>query len=431
MNAYASLNSALERTALSRVQGRIVRAIGPVLEAELPPAPLGSLVQVGDHCACEVVGFRDEHTILAPLGSTEGVAHGTPVVPTQDAWRAPVGDGLLGRVVDGLGRPIDGKGDLAVQNHRPIHAAPAPAMSRKPLSEPLTTGVKIIDGVLPLARGQRVSITAGSGVGKSTLLAMLAKFVQADVVVVNLIGERGREVREFVEGALGEEGMKKAVIVASTSDRSPIEQIKSTYVATTIAEDFRDQGKHVLLLVDSLTRLALAQRQIGLAAGEPPTTRGYTPSLFAMLPPLLERAGPGAGDGTITAFYTVLVEADDDKDPIADAVRGILDGHICLSRRLASHGHYPAIDVLNSLSRVADRVAEPEHQSLAIKFRHLLATWSENEELVRLGAYRKGANAEVDDAIRRQPLMDAWMRQSASACASLEDTLSLLAKVVG
>ncbi len=224
--------------------------------------------------------------------------------------------------------------------------------------------------------------------------------------------------------------MKKAVIVASTSDRSPIEQIKSTYVATTIAEHFRDEGKHVLLLVDSLTRLALAQRQIGLAAGEPPTTRGYTPSLFAMLPPLLERAGPGAGDGTITAFYTVLVEADDDKDPIADAVRGILDGHICLSRRLASHGHYPAIDVLSSLSRLADRVTDETHREHASKFRRVLATWSENEELVRLGAYRKGANAEVDDAIRRQPMMDAWMRQSPTSCAERTDTLALLDDVI-
>jgi len=425
-----SLQQSLESTPLQHVTGRVVRAVGPVLEAELPPIPLGALVEVEGGCDCEVVGFRDQHTLLVPLNSTAGVAHGARVVPKARCWTAPTGDQLLGRVLDGLGRPIDDGPPLTSAGERPIQAPPIRPMSRTKMSEPLATGIKVIDGMLPLAVGQRIAVTAGSGVGKSTLLGMFARFVEVDVVVVNLVGERGREVREFVENEIDEATRQRAVVIASTSDRSPIEQIKSTYVATTIAESFRDEGKRVLLLVDSLTRLALAQRQIGLAAGEPPTTRGYTPSVFSILPPLLERAGPGQDQGSITAVYSVLVEADDENDPIADTVRGIVDGHVVLSRELASHGHYPAVDVLSSLSRIGDRVSSPEHRTATVRFRHLLATWKENEELVRLGAYRKGTSPIVDEAIHLQPAMSRWLKQEPHTCVSREESVRTLSAAV-
>ena len=336
----------------------------------------------------------------------------------------------MGRVVDGLGRPSDGRGPIKSTRKRPLAGRPRDPLHRDLITMPLETGIRVVDGLMPVARGQRISITAAAGVGKSTLLGMLARWVSADVVVVCLVGERGREVREFLEHNLGESGLARAVVVVTTSDESPSLQTKAPQTATTIAEYFRDQGQDVLLLVDSLTRLAHAQRQIGLAAGEPPTTRGFTPSVFAMLPPLLERSGAGEGGGSISAFYTVLTDSDEENDPIADAVRGILDGHIVLSRQLAARGQFPAVDVLRSLSRVAHRVMEAEHAQLGATFRRLLSVWQENEELVRLGAYKRGASPEVDEALDRHPAMVDWLRQDPGHRSAKVDTVSRLGTIL-
>lgn len=424
------LRDAVAAAPLARVQGRVTQVVGPLLEAELPGARLGAMCTVAGDRPCEVVGFKGERALLSPLGSVLGIAHGELVEVSDEALLVPVGHELLGRVIDPLGRPIDGR-PLVPARRRPIVGEAPPSMARDLISEPLPTGVRLIDGAMPLAKGQRVSIAAGSGVGKSTLLGMLARFVECDVVVVCLVGERGREVREFVEDNLGPEGLARAVVVVATSDQPAAVQVKAPLAATTIAESFRDEGLSVLLLCDSLTRLALAQRQIGLAAGEPPTTKGYTPSVFAALAPLLERAGPGTNGGTISAIYTVLVEGDDVNDPIGDAVRGIVDGHVVLSRAIASKGHYPAIDLLNSLSRVAGRVAEPGHLAAATRYRRLLATYLENEELVRLGAYRAGANAEVDEALQRYPALSAWAQQDPAERIAPEVSVAQLRHVVG
>jgi len=414
-----ALRNAIVQAPLAKIHGRVTKVVGPLLEAELPGAVLGARCTVGHDRPCEVVGFRGERALLVPLESMTGVAHGDPVEVRDEAMLCPVGDELLGRVLDGLGRPKDGRGPLGAVRQRPIHGRPRDPLRRDLIEVALPTGVKVIDGLLPVAKGQRLSITAGSGVGKSTLLGMLARWVEADVVVACLVGERGREVREFLEHNLGPEGRRRTVLVVSTSDESPALQIKAPQTASAIAEYFRDSGRDVLLLVDSLTRLALAQRLVGLAAGEPPATRGFTPSVFALLPPLLERAGAGEGGGSVSAFYTVLVEGDDEHDPIADAVRGIVDGHIVLSRSLASRGQYPAVDVLRSLSRVAHRVSSVEHRADAAHFRRLLATWKENEELVRLGAYKRGASEEVDEALARHPAMVRWLVQDeAKRCAT-------------
>ncbi|MBX2801960.1 MAG: FliI/YscN family ATPase [Myxococcales bacterium] len=424
------LRAAIRRIPTTQIRGRVTQVVGPLLEAELPRATIGALCSVGEDRACEVVGFRGDRALLVPLQQMIGVSHGDPVDVRDDALLTPVGDELVGRVLDGLGRPVDGQGPLVTARRRPIAGRPRDPLKRDLINQPLETGVRVIDGLLPMARGQRISITAGAGVGKSTLLGMLARWVDADVVVACLVGERGREVREFLEHNLGADGRRRAVLVVSTSDESPALQIKAPATATAIAEWFRDAGQDVLLVVDSLTRLALAQRQVGLAAGEPPTTRGYTPSVFAMLPPLLERAGAGEGGGSISAFYTVLVEGDEEYDPIADAVRGILDGHIVLSRSMASRGQYPAVDVLRSLSRVTHRVSTPQHVEHASHFRRLLAVWQENEELVRLGAYKRGASAEVDEALDRYPAMRRWAEQASATRVPKADALSQLADVL-
>lgn len=421
-----ALKQLIARTPLAKIHGRVIQVVGPLLEAELPGATLGARCSVGAGRTCEVVGFRGERALLVPLEAIEGIAHGDPVEVRDESLLCPVGDELLGRVLDALGRPKDDGPSLEGTRRRPIRGRPRDPLRRDLIEAPLSTGVKVIDGLLPIAKGQRLSITAGSGVGKSTLLGMLARWVEADVVVACLVGERGREVREFLEHNLGASGRQRAVLVVSTSDESPALQIKAPQTASAIAEYFRDQGRDVLLLVDSLTRLALAQRQVGLAAGEPPATRGFTPSVFALLPPLLERAGAGEGGGSITAFYTVLVESDDEHDPIADAVRGIVDGHIVLSRSLASRGHYPAIDVLKSLSRVAHRVMDADHRQNAAHFRRLLATWEDNEELVRLGAYKRGASPEVDEALSRHPSMVQFVRQDEEVRSDKSETLSAL-----
>ena len=424
------LARALDAAPVRRVRGTLLNAVGPLLEAELPGAAVGALAEV-DEVLCEVVGFRESHALLMPLGPTEGVSFGAEVQTRAESITVPVGDELLGRVLDGLGRPMDGGLPLQTRERRRVSAtAPAP-LARQLIAEPLYTQVRAIDGLITLGKGQRVAIIAGSGVGKSTLLGMIARKVQADVAVVCLVGERGREVREFIELSLGPEGMARSVVVAVTSERSPALQIKGAFVATTLAEYFRDQGKAVLLLMDSLTRLSLAQRQIGLAAGEPPTTRGFTPSVFAQLPRLLEWAGPGTRGGSITGIYTVLVESDDTNDPIADAVRGIVDGHIVLSRGLASHGHYPAIDVLASLSRLMTRVTGADHRQVATRMRDLLATWSENEELIRLGAYREGTDPEVDQAIAAHKQIRGFLRQGTDEASPPGATLDAMRTALG
>lgn len=402
---------AVENMTFDSLTGRIVHAVGPLMEAELPGARVGGICTVDDRCTCEVVGFKGRRALLMPLHDADGISYGASVRTTADAITVAVGDELIGRVVDGLGAPIDGRGPLSSRNRRRVTAEASNPLARDLITTPLHTGVRVLDAMTPVGKGQRVCIIAGSGVGKSTLLGMVARNVHADVNVICLIGERGREVREFIEHNLGEEGMKRSVLVVVTSDKSPAMIVKGAFLATTIAEHFRSEKKHVLLLMDSLTRFALAQRQIGLAAGEPPTTRGYTPSVFALLPKLLERVGPGTNGGSITGLYTVLVEGDDVHDPVADSVRGIVDGHVVLSRKMASHGHFPAVDVLGSLSRLANRVQPAEQLEAAGLIRDLLATWAENEELVRLGAYRPGSSVDVDRALGMMPRLKPFLIQ--------------------
>lgn len=420
-----ALRTALDEAPTERVTGRLVEAVGPLLEARIPGATVGSMWRVAPSTVCEVVGFRDRRALLVPLEATDGVAFGASVHHVSQSLSVPVGPELLGRVLDGLGRPMDGRPLPATASRRRVEGGAPPALQRQLVSDLLPTGVRVIDGLCTLARGQRMSIVAGSGVGKSTLLGAVARNTRVDANVICLVGERGREVREFLEHNLGPEGLARSVLVVATSEQSPALQVKAPFLATTIAEALRDAGLDVLLMVDSLTRLALAQRQIGLAAGEPPTTRGFTPSVFGLLPRLLERAGPGTGGASITGLYTVLVEGDDPNDPIGDAVRGIVDGHLVLSRKLAAHNHYPAVDVLSSLSRLMDRVASPRHKAVAARCRDLLATWDENEELVRLGAYRKGTSPQVDDAIERIPAVHRWLRQGAESGAFAEDLARL------
>ncbi len=425
------LELALSQARMQKARGRLLTAVGPLLEAELPGAVVGGLCRVGENCTCEVVGFKDRRALLMPLGTTEGVSYGADVTWQDESITVQVGDELLGRVLDGLGRPIDGGPPLTARARRSVAAHAPSALERSLITEPIATGVKVLDGLLTLGRGQRISIMAGSGVGKSTLLGMIARNVEADVNVVCLIGERGREVREFIELNLGPEGLARSVLVVVTSEQSPALQVKGAFLAQTIAEHFRDTGRDVLVLMDSITRLAQAQRQIGLAAGEPPTRGGFTPSVFSVLPALLERAGPAGGGGSITGIYTVLVEGDDIHDPIGDAVRGIVDGHVVLSRKLAMHGQYPAVDVLASLSRLMSRVAGPPHREGANRFRDLLATWRENEELIRLGAYRKGTSKDVDEAVARVDALKDFVCQGTEDAMEFSATVKALRMAVG
>lgn len=423
------LAGAISRANLVRQEGRIIQAIGTVLEADLPGVRQGALVEV-EGTAAEIIGFRENRALLMALGPLRGVGLGRPVKVRSAAVQVRVGPGLVGRILGPLGEPIDGRSLEECPFTRHLDANAPHALRRTRILEPLETGMRAMDGLLSLGLGQRVCILAGSGIGKSTFLGMLARHTKSDVCVVALVGERGREVREFLERDLGPEGLARAVLVIATSDASPILQVKAVHSAMAIAEHFRDQGRRVLMLVDSLTRLAMAQRQIGLAAGEPPTTRGYTPSVFALLPRLLERAGPGAGTGSITGVFTVLVEADDVQDPIGDAVRGILDGHVVLSRKLASHGHYPAIDILGSLSRTMPATTPPDQQKAATRIRDLLATWAENEELIRLGVYKTGTDPAVDAAVAMKGEIDSFLRQDVADATPLEETRRRMKRIV-
>jgi flagellum-specific ATP synthase len=429
-------------------QGTLVRVAGLVLEAAGIRVPVGSVCEVRMEgqppVLAEVVGFAGDRAYLMPTGEVHGLASGARVVPRSTPvaapvlgqpshpWRRsedrtrhlPIGDGLLGRVIDSHGQPMDRLGPVAHVHNEPLVRRPINAMDRDPVREPLDTGVRAINAMLTVGRGQRIGLFAGSGVGKSVLLGMMAKYTAADVIVVGLIGERGREVKEFIEDILGEEGLARAVVVAAPADAPPLTRMQGASYATAIAEHFRDRGKHVLLLMDSLTRYAMAQREIALAIGEPPATKGYPPSCFAKLPQLVERSGNGLnGCGSITAFYTVLSEGDDQQDPIADAARAILDGHIVLSRELAESGHYPAIDIERSASRVMHNVAPPEHLDAARRFRQLWSRYNKARDLIQLGAYAPGHDAELDTAVRSHHDMLALLRQDMHDPAPLDHSV--------
>ena len=442
-------------------QGLLVRVTGLVLEASGIRVPVGSVCEVRMEgqapVPAEVVGFAGDCAYLMPTADVAGLASGARVVPrpspivalqlgaARHPWRRhqdrtlhlPVGDGLLGRVVDSHGAPMDRKGPIAQVQKEPLTRRPINAMLRDPVRTPLDTGVRAINAMLTVGRGQRIGLFAGTGVGKSVLLGMMARYTEADVIVVGLIGERGREVKEFIEDILGEAGMRRAVVVAAPADAPPLVRMQGANYATVIAEHFRDRGQNVLLLMDSLTRYAMAQREIALAIGEPPATKGYPPSCFAKLPQLVERSGNGrardqdGGGGSITAFYTVLSEGDDQQDPIADAARGILDGHIVLSRELAEAGHYPAIDIEKSVSRVMTSVASAEHVDAARRFRQLHARHHKARDLIQLGAYSPGHDAELDTAVRLHEPMTALLQQGMHERAALDESLRQLHAVVG
>jgi FliI/YscN family ATPase len=412
------------------VTGHVSRVVGLLVESVGPAASVGEICEVrtgrGLTLPVEVVGFRDGRLLSVPLGETSGIRPSDPIVATGSSLTIPVGDALLGRVIDGLGRPLDGLPAPVTTDTVPIRPEALNPMARDPVSVPIGTGVRAIDALLTCGRGQRIGVFGGSGVGKSTLLGMMARGTEADVVVVGLVGERGREVRSFLEHDLGARGLARSVVVVSTSDSPPLARLRAAYAATAIAEAFRNAGKHVLLMMDSLTRFAMAQREVGLAAGEPPTAKGYPPSAFARLPGLLERAGSLHGLGSITAFYTVLVEGDDPNEPIADAVRAILDGHIVLSRDLAARNHYPAIDILHSVSRTMPDVTSPEHRLRAGEVRDWLSTLRDTEDLVSVGAYVPGSNPRVDAALGRREALARFLCQPADTADRLADALSAL-----
>ena len=412
------------------VEGRLTRVAGLRLEAVGCRARIGARVQVlnadGEAVEAEVVGFSGDYVYLMPVGDLRGVMPQARVIPLHGGRTIPGGDGLLGRVVDGEGRPLDARGRVPGEP-APLRPASINPLSREPIDRPLDVGVRAINSLLTVGRGQRLGLFAGTGVGKSTLLGMMTRYTQADVIVVGLVGERGREVRDFLDDSLGEEGRKRAVVVATPADRSPIERLRGAWLATAIAERYRAEGRHVLLLMDSLTRVAQAQREIGLSIGEPPTTRGYPPSVFALIPQIVERAGNGMrGQGSITAFYTVLTEGDDPNDPIADAARGVLDGHILLSRSVAESGIYPAIDVESSISRLAHAITPQAQQQLARRFRALVGAYQRNRDLIAIGAYQRGADARVDEALLLWPRIEAFLRQDVSEGCSYADSVQEL-----
>jgi flagellum-specific ATP synthase len=426
----------LERVPLTLDSGKITQVVGQMMLGYIPGATVGSVCVVYPSQGfapflAEVVGFRDRNVILMPLGEMRGVGLGSRIVLDRQIATVKVGQELLGRVINGLGEPLDNLGPVETLEESSIYTPVGNPLDREPIHEPMDLGVRAINGMITVGRGQRVAIMAGSGVGKSVLMGMMARSSNADVNVIAMIGERGREVKEFIEEILGPEGLARSVVVVATSDQSPLLRMRASYVATTISEYFCNQGKHVLLMMDSVTRFAMAQREIGLSAGEPPASKGYTPSVFAALPKMLERVGAFENKGSITGLYTVLVEGDDMNDPIGDSVRSIVDGHIVLDRKLASRGHFPAIDVLGSTSRVQRAVTTPEFMKTSRRFREMMAVYRDAEDLINIGAYKSGANPAIDDAIRVHPSIIEYLRQEVDEATDLATCEHMMARIVG
>lgn len=423
---------AVEASRPIKLHGKVTQVVGLVIEGFCPETAVGTLCEINsqgsDPIPAEVVGFRENKTLLMPLGELRGVGLGSLISVRREKASLGVGPALLGRVIDGLGAPIDDRGPIITGEEYPIYATPVNPMKRRPIRQPLDLGIRAINGLLTCGEGQRVGIMAGSGVGKSTLLGMIARYTEADVNVIALIGERGRELREFIEKDLQAEGLKKSVVVVATSDQPPLVRMRGAYIATTIAEYFQSHGKKVLLMMDSATRFAMAMREVGLAIGEPPTTKGYTPSVFAALPKLLERTG-NFHNGSITGLYTVLVEGDDFNEPISDAMRSILDGHIVLSRELAARNIYPPIDVLNSASRVMMDVTAKAHQKLAGNFKSILATYRQAEDLINIGAYKPGSNPGIDYALAKIEHMNAYLKQDVLDGVGVDDAVRELESI--
>jgi flagellum-specific ATP synthase len=427
---FEKYHQAVDRADLVRVIGKVVQVVGLIIEAQVGGVSVGDLCSIriekeSREQFAEVVGFKESRVLLMPLGSTAGIAPGAQVTAVGHPLRVRVGPDVLGRVLGGLGEPIDGKEPVQGEADAPLDADPPDPVKRPRVTDVMRCGVRAIDGMLTVGKGQRIGIFAGSGVGKSTLMGMIARNAEADVNVICLVGERGREVRDFIEESLGEEGLKKSVVVVATSDQPPLIRLKAAFVATAIAEYFRNGGQKVILMMDSVTRFAMAQRDIGLAAGEPPTTKGYTPSVFAMLPRLMERSGTSER-ASITAFYTILVEGDDFNEPIADHARSILDGHIVLSRDLAARNHYPAIDVPHSVSRIMTNLVSDEHKAAAGKLREVLARYSEAEDLINIGAYVKGSNPKIDYALSKIDQVNEFLKQGTFEQIDFEETVEKL-----
>lgn len=431
-----SLIDCIEMTDSYKRYGKVKRVIGLMIESKGPASSIGDVCliyakgQSGNVIKAEVVGFQEENILLMPYLEAASIAPGSIVEATGESLRVKVGAGLIGQVIDAFGEPLDGK--LLPKGLSPVSTEQSPPnpMKRPPIREKMGVGVRSIDSLLTVGKGQRIGIFAGSGVGKSTLMGMIAKQTEADLNVIALVGERGREVREFIEKDLGKEGLKRSIVVVATSDQPALMRLKAAYTATAIAEYFRDKGQNVMFMMDSVTRVAMAQREIGLAAGEPPTTKGYTPSVFAILPRLLERTGANE-HGTITAFYTVLVDGDDMNEPIADTVRGILDGHIVLDRALANKGQFPAVNVLKSISRVMSNISTKQHLDAANKFRELLSTYQNSEDLINIGAYKRGSSREIDEAIQFYPQLIQFLKQGTDEPALLEESIAALTSLTG
>lgn len=432
MGAWTQLMHTVEQTESISAQGQVSKIVGLMVEAAGPRASVGEYCHIitreGRELPAEVVGFRGSTTLLMPLGELEGIAPGDRVLPQRQKLTVPVGPGLLGRVLDGLGHPMDGR-PLKTEKAYPLQNKPPNALLRPRIRDPLSVGVRAIDGILTIGRGQRIGIFAGSGVGKSTLLGMMARNTVADVNVIALVGERGRELRDFIEKDLGPEGLARSVIIVATSDQPALVRLKAAFTATAIAEYFRDCGENVLLMMDSVTRFAMAQREVGLTVGEPPATRGYPPSVFALLPKLLERSGMSE-TGSITGLYTVLVDGDDQNEPIADSVRGILDGHIVLTRELAMQNNYPAIDILQSVSRVMNDVISQDHKALAGIIREHISVYRNAKDLIDIGAYTSGSNPKIDAAIAHMNAILAFTQQGVDEYTGFEDMLKQLKEII-
>ena len=432
---FAKHIASLRDTDPIEVRGKVTNIVGLVVEGHGPGSCMGGMCEiyskgVSDSIMAEVVGFRDKRVLLMPLGDLGGIGPGSTIIARKSNPSAKVGDELLGRVIDGMGNPLDGKGPLSLGQEMPLYGRTVNPLKKKRITEPLDLGIAAINGVLTIGKGQRMAIMAGSGVGKSVLMGMMARHTQADVNVIALIGERGREVKEFIERDLGPEGLKRSVVIAATSDQPALIRIRGAYLATTVAEYFRDKGLDVLLMMDSITRYALSMREIGLAVGEPPTTKGYTPSCFAKLPRLLERAGNTSSKGSITGLYTVLVEGDDFSEPVADSVRSIVDGHIVLSRELAARNHYPAIDILGSVSRVMNDIVSREHMKMARRIVEYKAVYEEARDLINIGAYVAGSNPQIDTAVKHIDAVNEFLRQDIDERVTLEESLARMGKII-